>query len=257
MPITLAQIFRHPVKGLTPESIARVILTRGEGVPQDRRFALAHGTTSFDPAAPKWLPKTKFLMLMRNERLAQLRTRFDEASGVLNIEGERRVLARANILDAPGRAAIEDFFAAFMKDETSGRPKLVEAPGHMFSDGARKVISIIGLASVGDLARVMAAPIDPRRFRANFYLAGGTPWQEFDWVDREFQIGDVRLRGVRPIKRCAATNVDPETAARDLNIPLALAENFGHVNTGIYADVIEGGTACVGDSVTIEGSALA
>jgi uncharacterized protein YcbX len=251
MPITLAQIYRHPVKGLTPESLVHVALTRGEGLPQDRRFALAHGTTIFDPAAPVWLPKTKFLMLMKNERLAQLRSRFDEASGVLTIEGEGRVLARANILEAAGRAVIEDFFAAFMKDEASGRPKLVDAPGHMFSDGARKVVSIIGLASVRDLARVIGHPIDPRRFRANFYLEGGAAWEEFALVDREFRIGAVRLRGVKPIKRCAATNVDPESAARDLNIPLALSENFGHVNTGIYADVLEDGVVGVGDRLVL------
>ena len=251
MTITLAHIYRHPVKGLTPEPLARVALTRGEGLPQDRRFALAHGTTVFDPAAPVWLPKTKFLMLMKNERLAQLRTRFDDASGMLTIADDGGVRLRASLLDANGRAANEDFYAAFMQDEAEGRPKLVTAPRHMFADGARKVASIIGLASVRDLERVIGRPVDARRFRANFYLEGSAPWQEFDWVGREFRIGTVRLRGVKPIKRCAATNVDPESAERDLNIPLALSESFGHVNTGIYADVLEDGAVSVGDAVTV------
>jgi len=251
MPITLAQIYRHPVKGLTPESLARTVLTPGEGLPQDRRFALAQSTAKFDPEAPAWLPKTNFLMLMRHERLAQLRTRFDEASGTLTIERDGALLAAANILAPQGRAAIEDFFLAFMPQEAEGRPRLVAAPGHMFSDGARKVVSIIGLASVADLAAQIGAAIDPRRFRANFYLAGGAPWQEFEWIGRDFRVGGARLRGWKPIKRCAATNVDPETAARDLNIPLALSEHYGHVNMGIYADVIEGGAVSLGDAVTL------
>jgi uncharacterized protein YcbX len=247
MPITLAQIYRYPVKGLTPEPLTRVALTPGFGLPHDRRFALAHGTTSFDPVAPAWMPKTKFLMLMKNERLALLRTRFDEASGVLTILRDGKIAASADITVASGRAIIEDFFASYMHGETSGRPKLLEAPRHIFSDVARKVVSIIGLPSVRDLERVIGSVVDPRRFRANFYLEGGDPWQEFDWVEREFQIGPVRLRGVKPISRCAATNVDPESGDRDLDIPSALKASFRHVNTGIYADVLEGGSVAPGD----------
>ncbi len=253
MPITLAQIYRYPVKGLTPERLERVVLSRGEGLPQDRRFALGLGTTSFDPAAPAWMPKTKFLMLMKNERLAALRTRFEDGTGILSIaaEGESRV--SADIRGAPGRALVEDFFAAYMGDAAQGRPRLLEAPGHMFSDGARKVVSIIGLSSLREIERVTGRPIDPRRFRANFYLEGAQPWREFDWVGREFHLGAVRLRGFKAIRRCAATNVDPESGARDLNIPRALAENFGHVDTGIYADVIEDGAVAAGDAVTLPG----
>jgi MOSC domain-containing protein YiiM len=38
---------------------------------------------------------------------------------------------------------------------------------------------------------------------------------------------------------------------RDLNIPLALQENFGHVNTGIYADVLDEGTVHIGDALIL------
>lgn len=249
-PITLAQIYRYPVKGLSPEPLDRVALRPGEGLPQDRRFALGLGTTRFDPAAPAWMPKTKFLMLMKNERLARLRTRFVDGAGILSIEAESERRIDADLASASGRAAVEDFFAAYMGEEAQGRPQLLEAPGHMFSDGARKVVSIIGLSSVGDLERAMGRQVDPRRFRANFYVAGGRPWEEFDWIDREFRVGAVRLRGFKAIKRCAATNVDPGSGARDLNIPLALAEKFGHVNTGIYADVLDDGTVALGDVLT-------
>lgn len=249
MTLTLAQIYRYPVKGLTPEPLSRVALSPGQGLPQDRRFALAHGSTSFDVAAPTWMPKTKFLMLMRNERLARLRTHFDEASGVLTVQRDGKTVASGNILSQTGRTIIEEFFAAYMGAEALGAPKLLEAPGHMFSDVARKVASIIGLASIRDLERVARAPVDPRRFRANFYFDGGTPWQEFDWVDREFRIGGVRLRGIKRIERCAATNVDPETGARDLNIPLTLQRGFRHMNTGIYAEILDAGDVRIGDEV--------
>jgi uncharacterized protein len=77
MAISVVRICRYPVKGLSAEDLERVMLTAGQCLPHDRRFALAHAATHFDPTRPEWLPKTSFLMLMRDEQLAQLRTRFD------------------------------------------------------------------------------------------------------------------------------------------------------------------------------------
>jgi hypothetical protein len=70
------------------------------------------------------------------------------------------------------------------------------------------------------------------------------------WVGREIAIGKTRLRVVKPITRCAATNVNPETAARDMNIPLTLQEGFGHIHMGVYARVIDGGEIAVSDTIT-------
>ena len=251
MPINLASIYRYPVKGLTPEPLQKVVLSAGEGLPQDRRFALAHGSTRIDPTAPTWMPKSNFLMLARNERLARLRTRFDDTSGTLTIQRDGKTVASANIQEAAGRTVVEQFFAAYMGEEARGAPKLVEAPGHMFSDTAAKVASIIGLASIRDLERVVRAPVDPRRFRANFYVEGGRPWEEFDWVGKVIRIGPTRLRVTKKIDRCAATNVDPDSGQRDLNIPLSLQRGFQHIECGVYAEVLEGGPVAVGDSLTV------
>lgn len=251
MPINLASIYRYPVKGLTPEPLDRTVLSPGEGLPQDRRYALAHGSTRIDPVAPTWLPKSNFLMLARNERLARLKTRFDETSGTLTIQRDGKTVASANIQETAGRTVVEQFFAAYMADETRGTPKLVEVPGHMFSDTAAKVVSIIGLDLVRDLERVVRAPVDPRRFRANFYLDGGRAWQEFEWVGREIQIGKARLRVTKKIDRCAATNVDPDSGQRDLNIPLSLQRGFQHIDCGVYAEVLEGGPVARGDALIV------
>ena len=62
--------------------------------------------------------------------------------------------------------------------------------------------------------------------------------------------GKVRLKVVKRIVRCAATNVDPVTAARDLNIPKTLMQTFNHMDCGIYAEVIEGGDIAAGNTVT-------
>ncbi len=249
MPINITAIYRYPVKGLTPEPLERVALKPGEGLPHDRRFAVAHGSTPFDVGAPAWMPKTNFLMLARNERLARIKTQFDDAGGTLTIQRAGKTVASAKIGEPAGRTVLNQFFAAYMEGESRGAPKIVEAPGHMFSDTDRKVASIIGLASIRDLERVVRAPVDPRRFRANFYFDGGRPWQEFEWMGREIAVGGVRLRVIDKIDRCAATNVDPESGQRDLNIPLALQRGFQHVHMGVYAEILDPGTVAVGDAV--------
>lgn len=249
MVATVRDIHRYPVKGLSPEALARVALAPGEGLPGDRRFALHVAADPFDPSAPTWLPKTDFLALVRNERLAKLRTRWDEATGVLTVERDGKTVVRGDLGAPAGRTVIEQFFAAFMGAEIRRTPRLVEAPGHMFSDVAAKLVSIVGLASVRDLERVTRARVDPLRFRANFHVDGLAPWEEFAWVGREIRLGAATLRVVKRIVRCAATSVNPQTGARDINVPLALQEGFRHVECGVYAEVLTQGAVAVGDPV--------
>ncbi len=251
MTATVTLIHRHPVKGLNAEALARAALTPGEGLPHDRRFALAHGSTAFDPKAPEWQPKTHFLMLMRDEKLAQLRVTFDEASGDLAIHRAGKRVVHAKATEPLGRSLIEQFFAAFMGAAARGAPKLLEAPGHMFSDVPEKCLSLINLASVTDLERVTGAPVDPSRFRANLYFEGAPAWAEFDWIGKEIAIGPARLRVTARIDRCAAINVNPETAARDMNAIKALQRGFGHIDMGVYAEVLDGGEIATGDSIIV------
>jgi uncharacterized protein YcbX len=249
MSFPIAQIYRYPVKGLSPERLARAVLSAGEGIAGDRRFAIAHGSTQFDPAAPSWMPKHNFLMLAKNERLAKLATRFDDATSVLTIERDGRAVVRADISSQTGRMLVEQFFAAFMGNETRGNPKLVEAPGHMFSDTAKKVVSLIGLASLADFERVARAPVDPLRFRANVYFAGARAWQEFDWIGRELTAGGARLKVTGRIDRCPATSVNPATATRDMNVPRLLQDGYRHIDCGVYAEVIGAGDIAEGDAL--------
>jgi MOSC domain-containing protein len=88
------------------------------------------------------------------------------------------------------------------------------------------------------------------RFRGNLYVEGWPAWQEFELLDQDLAIGNsVRLKVVKRIVRCAATNVDPATGARDLTIPAALMRQYGHADCGIYAEVIAGGPIAAGDRI--------
>jgi uncharacterized protein YcbX len=243
-------IYRYPVKGLSPEPLDRTALSPGRTLPFDRAYALENGPTGFDPAAPAYFPKIRFLMLMKNARLAELRTIFDEATHTLTVRSENREAVRGDLRTPEGRAAIERFFAGFCADELRGPPKVLQGLGHSFSDVAKKVVSIINLASVAELAGLAGAPVHPLRFRANLYVEGWPAWREFDLLNSEIALGaKARVKVVKRIVRCAATEVDPDTGIRDLPVPETILKAYGHADCGVYAEVIEGGEIAVGDNV--------
>jgi uncharacterized protein len=244
-------IYRYPVKGLSPEPLARTQLQVMETLPADRLYAIENGPSGFEPAAPRHQPKQRYLMLMRNERLARLRTRFYDTSHTLTIEMEGREAARGDLRTSEGRAAIEAFFAGFCADELRGPPRVLHAPGFSFSDVARKVVSIINLASVAAIEDVVGRPVHPLRFRGNVYVTGWPAWREFDFVGQEITVARrARLRVIKRIVRCAATNVDPDIGIRDLSIPDTLMRSFGHADCGVYGEVVEGGDIAVGDELS-------
>jgi uncharacterized protein len=244
-------IYRYPVKGLSPESLRRTELSPRKTLPYDRHYAIENGPSGFDPAQPAYLPKMRFLMLMRNARLAELRTAFDDHTHTLTVRYENRDAARGDLRTDEGRAAIEHFFAEFCGPELRGPPKVLHAPGHSFSDVARKVVSIINLASVAELENAAGAPVHPLRFRGNFYVEGWPPWREFELLGSEIAVGpQAKLKIVKRIVRCAATEVDPDTGIRDIAVPRIIMDTYGHADCGVYGEVVRAGPVTVGDGVS-------
>lgn len=247
----IRSLYRYPVKGLSAEALSATRLEAGRPVAGDRLYAVENGPCGFDPAAPAYFPKTRFLMLMRNESLARLDTRFDDVTHVLSIRLDGREAIAGDLRTAEGRDAIEGFLASYCAKELRGPPRILHAAGHSFSDVARKVVSIINLASLAAIESAVGAPLDPVRFRANLYLEGWPAWAEFDLIGREIAIGPhARAKVIKRIERCAATNVEPGTGLRNMAIPKALLQTFGHGDCGVYAEVVSGGEIKPGDVVT-------
>src|SRR3954453_469219 len=88
-------IYRYPVKGLSAEKLPGTVLAPGQTVPADRLYAIENGPSGFDRAAPAYIPKNRFLMLMRNERPARPDPRSDDTPHRLTVLGGGREAARA------------------------------------------------------------------------------------------------------------------------------------------------------------------
>lgn len=249
----LAGIYRYPVKGLTPERLSSADLRAGEVIAGDRLYAIENGPSGFDREAPQWMPKVKFLCLMRNARLAAYSARYDDETATLSIERDGELLATGDLKTPEGRRAVETFFEAAMASEKRGPFRVLQAPGHSFSDLAKKVVSIINLDTVADFSAAVGQAVHPLRFRANLYLSGLAAWSEFDLMGGTLAIGQARLKIIKRTERCAATEVNPETALRDIDVPEILWRRRGNADFGVYAEVTAAGKIAEGDPVEISG----
>lgn len=257
----VAGLWRHPVKGFTPEPLEAVPLKAGGWFPGDRMWAVENGPTGYDPEAPEHLPKTRFTVLMRQAAVARVRTRWDEATHTMAVSAADEPGFTIRMDDAADRARFADWLAVRLGDEAKGPLKLIDAgPRHRFMDSMRGKVSVLNLASVRDLEQMLGRPVDPLRFRANIWIEGWAPWVENEWGGGAeggvaFTIGPkngdaVTLRGDKPITRCAATEVDPVTGERDLPVVKALFDLYGHVLTGLYCSIETGGRISRGDLIT-------
>jgi len=248
----VAAIFRYPIKGLAGEELRVARLMPGEALPGDRRFAIARGDAGIDPDRPEWRPKRSFVMLMHDAELARLRASVDEERGTITFESDGRPPFAADARSAEGREALE----AYLNDALGARPegpaRFVEARGFSFADRRDQGLSVIGLESLADLESRAGRSVDPRRFRANLLVRGAAPFAEFEWVGARLHAGEAVLRVLKRLGRCPATEVDPDTGARDLDVVGALERHFGHTQIGVLAEVVRGGNIAVGDVVRVE-----
>ncbi len=254
--ITVNVLTRFPVKGLSGQALNKVILNQGQGFPCDRRFGFARPESGFDPENPKPLPKTKFYMLARDASLALLNTAFDEETGVLKMSAADNV-AEFDITTSEGKKSASQFLKAYLSLSDNEIPELYEASPHRFTDVSvvskemMNAVSIINLNSVSEFARTISQEVDPARFRGNIHLADMPAFSELDLVDQNMRIGSAEFKIVKRTKRCPATEVDLATGERNIKTPKLLQQHYGHMDMGIYAEVIGGGEISLGDVVKI------
>jgi hypothetical protein len=247
----IESLWRHPVKGFTPERLESATLTPGGFFPCDRIYAVEDGPSGFNPAAPAFVPKQRFAVLAKIPEVARARTAYDDATGELSVAAAGRPVFRADLTRLAGREAFSAWLAEFLDDLASGPLKVVQAPGHRFTDHPQGHVSVINLASVRDLEARIGRPVDPLRFRANLYVEGWPAWIESDLEGAVVGLGPTSAKVFKPIVRCVATHVDPISGERDMDMVKTIFDLRGNANCGIYVQMTQGGTVRAGDTAEI------
>jgi uncharacterized protein YcbX len=209
MTLSIAGLWRYPVKSLAGEAVSHAVLGP-DGVPGDRLV---------------WVRGPEGVRTSRTyHRLLGLQ-------GTLDAEGRPRINGHA--WDAPQALALVRAAAgadAWLEQSTS-EDRFDILPLLVATDGA-----------VAEFGR------DIRRLRPNLLIGGVRGMDETEWPGAHLHIGDaiVRIDSRRP--RCPMTTVDPDTLERDPEVLRDIGRRFGG-RLALNADVVRGGRLAVGDWV--------
>lgn len=252
VPWTLDAIYRHPIKSLGEEALEEVVLEAGRPMPHDRIWAISHGG-AWNPAEPVWMGgSARMVSTTYVPRLAQMKARYEDATASVHLShpdlGELSVQPSDPLHHAVLTGWIEPLLEGTGRE---GPFHVCEAPGVAFTDFEETHLSIATGNSLRALGEMAGQALEHIRFRMNLWLEGPAPWSELDWVDREVEIGEARLRIIGRDTRCNATNANPDTGTRDTQIPALLRKRFGHLDFGVYAQVTRGGPIRVGDTARL------
>ena len=94
--------------------------------------------------------------------------------------------------------------------------------------------------------------VEWERFRPNMFVraADGFAIYEASLVECELSLGEVRLRVNAPIVRCVVPTYDLKGGPNDARILRFIAQERGG-QMGVYCDVVQPGTARIGDHLTL------
>lgn len=212
----VVSLYRYPVKGFAGEVLDSVRLRQGEGVPGDRVVGITKGPMANYSAPFHQLTTNADLVHFQRQPAGESLSLVDPRAG----DG-------LDLLASPQRLrqVFGDQAEVVWRDDRLG---------HWDFDDS--MLSIINISTVAALSARLGIEVDPMRFRGNIFIET-EPFIEFTWLGQGIQIGEVCLSIVRPIKRCAATSVNPATGERDINTPAQLNRHFGHLYCGVYAQV--------------------
>ena len=255
----VAWIHSAPIKALAIQELQHVQLDL-LGVESDRRFCIVDS-------------EGKRLNAKRVQRFVAVRPRFDDAMRrlVLDMPDGAKVEGAVDLGDAitvsiSGRtvdARVVDGPWADALSALAERPvRLVrfENPGEGVDradeGGGASLLAEASLRAIAKAAGV-TDPVDPRRFRMLFGIAGVEAHAEDTWIGSRVHIGSAVVVPGGNIGRCAVTTLDPRTGVSNLDTLAALAKYRAEEMTseplafGVWARVVQAGIVRVGDAVHV------
>ena len=250
----IEELWQFPVKGLGGHKTAAATLTAGRHFPNDRRFAVSTGDAkSAATTSGTWLQKAHFLQLLTHEDLAAFQCSYSMADGVAKLTLSHRdgTCLEIDPANPNQRATLEQMFADRFGTRLPGWPRLLEMPTGAYSDQATALISLVSTASLTAFAEATGTQPDNRRFRINIVISGVAAFQEFELIGRYIQCGEAILAVKKTVGRCAAINVEPDTALRGPDRLAMMRTHFGHSDLGIFAEIKKSGQVKTGSKITL------
>jgi len=239
-------LLRYPLKSHGRESLIKVDLMAGCSLPYDRHWAVAHDASKAD--GTEWVSCANFSRVAKAPALMAITSQLDEETGLLTLSHP----AKPDLTFDPDQDA-----ATFIKWVTPLVPqnralpeRILKLAGRGFTDSDFPSVTLCNHATHRAVEQRIGRPLSIHRWRGNIWLDTEAPWEEFDWIDRHLRIGSCVLYVRERTDRCLATTANPETGQRDADTLSAL-DHWGHQDFSVRAEVIEGGTIQIGDTLEV------
>jgi len=244
---TLAHIWRHPIKAHGVEPLDTVTLTAGKALPYDRAWAIQHEGTRMQGA--DWAPCANFSRGAKAPQLMAVRCKLDERTEQMTLTHPNR----PDLVAHPDRdgPAIIDWVQPLMPADRARSTAVIRASTQAFTDSPFPSISIGNLATHRAVEAQLGQELALERWRANLWLDGLEPWEEFNWIGKTLHIGGAVLEVKERITRCLATTANPATGLRDADT-LGALDHWSHRDFGIYATVTTSGDIATGDKAQLQ-----
>ncbi len=241
----LSQIWRFPIKSHGREQIDGTRLEAGQCLPWDRHWGVAHEESDADGSS--WVPCQHFSRGSKAPELAAITASLDEATATITL----RHPDRDDLTFRPDEDAqpLIDWAGPMIPENRAQSARIIRGP-RGFTDSDFASVTLCNLASHWAVEQQIGRDLSIHRWRGNLWLDGLEPWEEFDWMDREVQIGEAVLIPRERTDRCIATHSNPDTGQRDADVLRAL-DTFGHRDFSVRAEVVRSGKIRPDDSVTL------
>lgn len=253
MSFSIASLTTYPIKGLAGQTHDEVMMTAGQILPGDRAFALSSGTSqSREADKNSWLKKAHFLQQMTIAELAHLAVSFHPSDNQLTLTAPDNRHYQGQIDQSADSARLIDFITDFLNwPDDKAKPELFHLAEGGMTDTKTPFVSFGNRASITDFAKKANLTDDESRFRLNIMMTGEPAFAENDLIGCHARLGDAEFYFCEPVGRCAAIEVDPQTALRRKGLVSELADCYGTADMGIFAEVTKSGKIAIGDELIL------
>jgi len=241
----VSSLWRYPIKAIGREEVTQVGFIAGQAMPGDRVWAVAHQNSKAEQGA--WASCGNFLRACNSPTL--------QATEVATTPDGRLTLTHPKrpTLHVDPNATPDSLLAwlAPLFDADKFEPTAVISVGTRgMTDAPFPSVTLCNLSSHRALEGRAGMSLSIHRWRGNIWLDGLAPWEEFDWIGKELQIGEARFRVEERTGRCKATHANPENGLRDVDV-LGLLEDYGHTDFSVQVTVVQSGIVQPNDKVVL------
>jgi uncharacterized protein len=253
----ISSIHYSPIKSLSFENVDLCKIKKDIGIFNDRVFALCKNI-SFEKAKlieknPKLRKLNNFLTLKNTPVLNKYNFVYNNNKLTLIFKNEEIISVE---LGNPDISLLITNKLIELESSLSGSFYVLKNKEFPFFDTTHNnnilnSISLINLNSIYDFEKKINQKIEPERFRGNFYIKKLKKWEERKWIGATIKINNIFFKVEKNIPRCSATNLQPKTDNKTIDLPNLLKKTYRHMDMGVYLIPLNDGIVQIDNEVEL------